>query len=609
MKRLLCVILFFVMSLSLFAQVEVKKEGEKFILLVDKKPYYIKGVTYGIGADPEKIDGYMEDIKFLGANTIRTWGCGEKDTPILLDAAQRHGIKVMLGLWLRHGRSGMEGDDNFNYAIDAEGKKAQYEDTLKWVAKFKDHPALLMWGVGNEVILNIGPEDQKIAYAQFLETLVKGIKAIDKKHPVASVSAWSIAWPYWTKYTPSLDVYAVNAYGAGMNVVENEWKQKCPPTKPYMVTEFGASGEWDAKPDGNGLKVEPDDKEKYETIANGWKNWVETKPMCLGGFVFNYGDGWDHGAVWLSFKMRSMLRPSYWGTRKAFTGLDPVNSMPIIDVFSFPVDQSKPDKWVKVKLNATDVDSKDLTIKFYYNKREGSRKKRDAIFLLESKGDMKKGYQVKVPQENGVVKMYAFVSDEQKNLSISQTSFIVNAGLNKGTMAIRGMKAELPFYVYDEDGPGITLPYVASGWMGDKLAVMKMDNTWKENPARGKTCIKFTFDADAGWGGIAWQDPPNDWGKEAGGYDLTGAKVLRFKARGDVGGEQVDFGYGLIDKKEPYYDTAKDSKKGIVLTKEWQQFEFSLKDKDLTCIKTPFVFFFGVNGKKLIFYLDDIVYE
>jgi hypothetical protein len=409
------------------------------------------------------------------------------------------------------------------------------------------------------------------------------------------------------KYVPSLDVYGINAYGPGVNAVDGEWRTKCPNTKPYMVCEFGAKGEWDAKPDKNGLKVEPSDAEKYETIAQGWKNWIESKEMCLGGFVFNYGDSWDHGAVWLSMKMRSYLRPAYWATRKAFTGLDPVNQMPVIREFVFPKDQGRPDAWVNVRVSVEDPDSQATRIRFFYNKREGSRKKRNAILPLEMRGDLQHGYQVKIPRENGVIKMYAFVIDDAKNLSIAQTSFVVKG--NAKDKLVRGLKAELPFYVFDDDFPGRNLPYVASGWMGDNTYAMAMDTLCTDKPYRGKTCIKFAYSTTQGWGGIAWQDPPNDWGKQPGGYDFTGARRLKFMARGENGGERIDFGYGIIDKKEPFYDSARDSMKGVVLTQEWQEYSFDLTGKDLRSIKTPFYFFFGAEGKKIVFYLDDIVFE
>ena len=93
---------------------------------------------------------------------------------------------------MRHGRAGAEGDDSFNWLTDEKGKQAQMDSALAAVKKFKDHPAVLGWGVGNEVTLNIATEPEKEAYAKYLETVCKAIKQLDSTHPVASVSACTV---------------------------------------------------------------------------------------------------------------------------------------------------------------------------------------------------------------------------------------------------------------------------------------------------------------------------------------------------------------------------------------------------------------------------------
>ena len=118
--------------------------------MVDGKPFEVKGVTFGYDKDVEHYDRYFKDLNFLGVNTIRTWATG-KNTLKLLDAAHANGIKIMVGIWMRHGRPGMEDDDSFNYLEDKEGMKDMYNGAIETVEKYKNHPAVLTWGVGNEV--------------------------------------------------------------------------------------------------------------------------------------------------------------------------------------------------------------------------------------------------------------------------------------------------------------------------------------------------------------------------------------------------------------------------------------------------------------------------
>ena len=84
--------------------------------------------------------------------------------------------------------------------------------------------------------------------------------------------------------------------------------------------------------------------------------------------------------------------------------------------------------------------------------------------------------------------------------------------------------------------------FAPSGWMGD-FGDLKLNQACTETPRSGNNCIKITYSAKmtqgAGWTGIFWQQPANNWGEKKGGYDLTGAKKLTFWARGANGGEKI----------------------------------------------------------------------
>ncbi|HBA84588.1 MAG TPA: hypothetical protein DCZ95_10880 [Verrucomicrobia bacterium] len=171
-----------------------------------------------------------------------------------------------------------------------------------------------------------------------------------------------------------------------------------------------------------------------------------------------------------------------------------------------------------------------------------------------------------------------------------------------------GMKVTLPSKLYgdceDEGEPA----FIASGWMGSAEA-LEYDDCWKENPHGGASCIKITFSDPKSWGGIVWQSPANNWGDEEGGVDLTGAKHLSFWARGDKGGEMVEFKMGIIAKNKPYWDTAKGNLGKIKLEPTWKQYIIPLEGKNLSRIMTGFVFSVAGRPDPVTFYLDDIVYE
>src|SRR5690554_22847 len=69
----------------------VKKVNGQWQIFVEGSPYKVKGATFGKSVTKENIGTYMKDLKFLGVNTIRTWGTGE-ETQLLLDSANVYGI-------------------------------------------------------------------------------------------------------------------------------------------------------------------------------------------------------------------------------------------------------------------------------------------------------------------------------------------------------------------------------------------------------------------------------------------------------------------------------------------------------------------------------------
>ena len=158
--------------------------------------------------------------------------------------------------------------------------------------------------------------------------------------------------------------------------------------------------------------------------------------------------------------------------------------------------------------------------------------------------------------------------------------------------------------------------------------VKNMDENWQSNPYSGRSCIRCEIDTEGkDWGGWlflngylpAGETVPhlNDGRQENAGLDLTGATELRFYAKGESGGETVEFftaGFGydgewgnqIVD----YPDSAKKQTLDfITLTPEWQEYVIPLSGEDLRTICCGFGYV--CSGTKTgnsanIFYLDDI---
>lgn len=155
--------------------------------------------------------------------------------------------------------------------------------------------------------------------------------------------------------------------------------------------------------------------------------------------------------------------------------------------------------------------------------------------------------------------------------------------------------------------------FIPSGYMGD-YGDIKVNDRYTNQPRSGKTCIQIKYLADmsqgAGWAGIFWQNPANNWGSRKGGYDLSGAKRLTFWARGEEGGEFLsEFKAGGITGE--YADSDSISITDVELTKNWKKYEIDLQDADLTRISGGFCWSANLdnNPDGITFYLDDVIYE
>lgn len=598
----LSIIVFFVYSFSWnnTAQTTLLKKENSWSLLVDGKPFEVKGVTFGYDKDVKKYDTYFKDLQFLGVNTIRIWGTNE-NTQQLLDAAQTYGIKIMMGIWMRHGRPGMEDDDSFNYLEDKEGMEDQYNNAIKTVEKYYKHPAVLTWAVGNEVYLNMATDAEKEAYSKLLERVCKNIKAIDPNHPVTSVEAWTFGLDWWQKLVPSIDIYGLNSYGAGANFLAAELEKRAI-DKPYIVTEFGVTGEWDIKNKKNGIAIEPSDTEKYDAIAKGYPNWIKNKPSCLGVYIFHYSNGNDFGTPWLMTHHNGMLRPQYWAIREAYTGQKPINNVPKIETFEVPDSEIKSDTWVPITLKVSDIENDNLEVSFYYNQRTGGRQRRNQINKLNSRGTLATGFEIRLPKEHGAIKVYVNVKDSYNNVGIASNSILVadENAKNKINIAAR---TELPFYVYKD---GEESPYNPTGFMGNYKALSVNMNS-KEEVQSGSTAIKISYKADHDWYGIGFVDPKNDWGDVAGGYEIIGATTFSFWAKASTP-LTANIGFGLINKDKPFPDSTKKSIE-VKLNTKWKKYTINVKKLELDCIRSGLVLFSSGQGTPHDIYIDNVVFE
>ncbi|MGD8438938.1 MAG: glycoside hydrolase family 2 TIM barrel-domain containing protein [Holophagae bacterium] len=331
----------------------VVSDGGTYSLIRDGQPYFIRGAGG---------HSHLDVLVAAGGNSIRTWGADGLDE--ILDAAHRHGLTVCVGLWLGHERHG------FDYQ-DRTAVREQLEVSVGVVRRYKDHPAVLMWGIGNEM----EGDGTNPAIWRAVEDIAREVKRIDPVHPTMTVIAelGNDKVQRIDRWCPSIDIIGVNSYG-GLTTLGERYRS-AGGSKPYIVTEFGAPGPWEVATTPWGSPLEMSSTDKAEWYARGYRKAVaEQRALCLGSYAFYWGNKQETTATWFG-----MLLPD--GTRlgavdavvEAWTGAPPDNRCPRI--LSLEADRAvrlQPGSTVTASVTAADPEDDPLTFRWVLRSDTGT---------------------------------------------------------------------------------------------------------------------------------------------------------------------------------------------------------------------------------------------
>jgi hypothetical protein len=263
-------------------KVEVVEHGGKYQLLRNGEPYRVKGA----GLSEED----LESLAAHGGNSIRTWGTvdGPEGTIRLLDHAHELGVTVSLCLYTGSERVGFDYEDEAAVA-------RQFARIKQEVLKYKDHPALLTWIIGNE--LNFDFKNLKVYDA--VNDLSKMIHEVDPNHPTTTTIAGFSEGMIDILHdrAPDLDfmsfqLYA-QLYALPEFVKDTDFKD------PYFITEWGAIGHWEVPQTSWGAPLEQDSTTKAETYLRGYKKVIEPfTDQIIGNYVFLWGQKQEKTPTW-----------------------------------------------------------------------------------------------------------------------------------------------------------------------------------------------------------------------------------------------------------------------------------------------------------------------
>ncbi len=275
-------------------KVELIKQGQNYQLTVDGELFYIKGAGLDLGIDN------IKSLASHGGNAFRTWRVenGEQSALDILNEAHHHSLMVCMGLEVARERHG------FDY--DNEAAVAQQLALIKKdILALKDHPALLMWGIGNE--LNLRHTNPKVWDA--VNDLSKMIHQVDPNHPTTTMLAGAEPEDIKlvAKRCTDVDLLSLQVYGEidqlPRFLKESQFEGA------YTVSEWGATGHWESPCTDWKRPLEANSSEKAETYKQRYLKYIAADTaQCIGSFVFLWGQKQERTPTWYGVFLENGLR-------------------------------------------------------------------------------------------------------------------------------------------------------------------------------------------------------------------------------------------------------------------------------------------------------------
>jgi hypothetical protein len=392
-------------------------------LVRDGKPFLIQGVGGS---------GSLQMAKDVGANSIRTWGieqleAKDPDGHTLLNRAEELGLTLCVGIWVKHERHGFKYDD-------AKFIQQQREEIRAAVRKYKDHPSVLVWGLGNEMESYVGTENAVRVWKE-LNELAKIIKEEDPNHPVMTVIAGADTGKIKEimKYYPSIDILGINAYlgagGAGGTLKGMGW------TKPFIMTEYGPVGHWQAPKAPWGAAIEPSGNEKAANYFATLSTLIENKEgLCLGSYAFLWGNKQETTSTWYGMLLSTGEKlPPVDALVRGWSGKWPTNRCPKLESIEFPIalKKGKPGEKVKASARVQDADGDALQYEWTVMAESkdlrggGDAESVPASFPQAVQGAKEKECSLTLPKEKGAYRLFLVVRDGNGAATTGNVPFYV----------------------------------------------------------------------------------------------------------------------------------------------------------------------------------------
>ena len=412
------------------SHVEIRQANGVYQFYVNNVPFNMNGVGYGY-RDGAKLDILAQS----GGNAIRTWST--RNAEELLDSAAKYDIMVALGIGMGQQLHGFDYDDE-------EAVSQQFDRVKKEVQKYKGHPNVLCWVVGNELNLFFDEQGNRAmvnpkTYAAVAQ-VTDYIHQIDPHHPVTTAFA-GVTKDHIDaalEQCPQIDFLSLQVYSELEDIPE--LIEKAQIKMPYAVTEFGPRGHWEMPSTEWGREIEETSTVKALGITERMHKGLTDNDsgLCLGGFAFLWGQKQERTPTWYGTFLKSGEATErvdelakYWSGEYPENRAPKVDSMKLNGKYAVENIYLRPGEKYSAKVYSDDPDGDEVSYEWIMLKevkersqggaRENEPEALDFIRIEEKDGALS----FMAPQIEGDYRLFVYVRDKKNKAGYANIPFFV----------------------------------------------------------------------------------------------------------------------------------------------------------------------------------------
>jgi hypothetical protein len=401
--------------------VYIKNEDGKYVFYRNGEPFFVKGAS-----------GFtnLKQLRAAGGNTIRVWDTSHLGS--ILDSAEANHLAVIAGLPLPPAES----MDDFYKTPKANAYTGKIADIVE---RFKNHPALLAWCLGNELSFPNSPK-----YRQFYTTfngLIDMIHQSDPQHPVTTtIMSFQKKNIMNIKLRTNIDFISFNIFGSIQTLKVDLDKFKWFWNGPFLITEWGVEGPWLAENQNAwGAYIENTSTKKAEQYLFNYEKYMPVNnPRFLGSMVFYWGQKQELTPTWFSlFDENGAETEAVQVMRYIWTGKKTVDKAPSLKYMLLAGKGAKdniilkPNITVNSKVYFQNTDTTGLTFKwkifaedwFKPNGIFSAKQQKEINNLIIGQSGSELSF--KVPGKDGPYRILVYVYNKKGAFATSNTPFYV----------------------------------------------------------------------------------------------------------------------------------------------------------------------------------------